>query len=123
MWTDGHLFKQRNQKADTSIKRRISSSDNNFEIGSINRCHQSLNGFFRLSLNCIGALSLLRSVHTFSWFLKLNWRTDFGLAEKDNGEKKLVVKGAKLFHPEVKKSEKTVFEQQFSFLIVVFFVR
>ena len=44
------------------------------------------------NLNCIGALSFfLRSVHTFSWFLKSNWSSDFGHAETGNGAKKRVV--------------------------------
>ena len=33
----------------------------------------------------------LRSVHTFSWFLKSNWSSDFGHAETGNGAKKRVV--------------------------------
>ena len=33
----------------------------------------------------------LRSVHTFSWFLKSNWSGDFGHAETGNGAKKRVV--------------------------------
>ena len=41
-------------------------------------------------LNCIEALSFLRSVHTFSWFLSSNWSSDFGHAETGNGEKKRV---------------------------------
>ena len=31
-----------------------------------------------------GAVSFLRSVHTFSWFLKSNWSSDFGHAETGN---------------------------------------
>ena len=41
------------------------------------------------NLNCIGALSFfLRFVHTFSWFLKSNWSSDFGHAETGSGVKK-----------------------------------
>ena len=36
-------------------------------------------------------LFFLRSVHTFSWFLKSNWSGDFGHAETGNGAKKRVV--------------------------------
>ena len=42
------------------------------------------------NLNCIGVLSFLRSVHTFS-FLKSNLSSYFGHAETGNGAKKRVV--------------------------------
>ena len=37
-----------------------------------------------------GAVFFLRSVHTFSWFLKSNWSSDFGHAEIGSGAKKWV---------------------------------
>ena len=44
------------------------------------------------NLNCIGVLSFfLRSVHTFSWFLKSIWISDFDHAETGSGAKKWVV--------------------------------
>ena len=50
------------------------------------------------NLNCIGALSFfLRSVHTFSWFLKSNWSSDFGHAETGNGAKMWVVLRREIF--------------------------
>ena len=39
----------------------------------------------------------LRSVHTFSWFLKSNWSSDFGHAETGNGAKKRVVLRREIF--------------------------
>ena len=46
-------------------------------------------GFFynSKSKNCVGALSLLRSVHTVSLLLKSNWSSDFGHAETKWSEK------------------------------------
>ena len=38
-----------------------------------------------------GAVFFLRSVYTFSWFLKSNWSSDFGHAETGNGAKTRVV--------------------------------
>ena len=38
-----------------------------------------------------GAAFFLRSVHTFSWFLKSNWSNDFGHAETGSGAKKRAV--------------------------------
>ena len=39
----------------------------------------------------------LRSVHTFSWFLKSNWSSDFGHAETGSGAKKRVVLRREIF--------------------------
>ena len=39
----------------------------------------------------LGRCLFLRSVHTFLWFLKSNWNSDFGHAETGNGAKKRVV--------------------------------
>ena len=36
-------------------------------------------------------ICFLRSVHTYSWFLKSNWRDDFSHAETRSGTKKRVV--------------------------------
>ena len=47
-------------------------------------------------MNCIGALSLW-SVHTFSWFLKSNWSSDFGHVETRNGAKEEVVLRREIF--------------------------
>ena len=38
-----------------------------------------------------GAVFFLISVHTFLWFLKSNWSSDFGHAETGSGAKKRVV--------------------------------
>ena len=48
------------------------------------------------NLNCFGALFFLRSVHTFSWFLKSNCSSDFGHAETGSGAKKRFC-GVKIF--------------------------
>ena len=50
------------------------------------------------NLNCIGALSFsLRSVYTFSWFLKSNWRSDFGHAKTGSGAKERMVLRREMF--------------------------
>ena len=56
-------------------------------------------GFFHnsKSKNCVGALSLLRSVHTVSLSLKSNWSSDFGHAETGSGAKKRVVLRREIF--------------------------
>ena len=74
-----------------------------------------------MNLNCIGALSF--SVHTFLWFLKSNWSSDFGHAETGSGAKrKRVVLPRELFCFALilKSSGKAVFEQKFAFSLVVF---
>ena len=48
-------------------------------------------------LNCIGMLSFLRFIHTFSLFLKSNWSSDFGHAETGSGAKKRVVLRREIF--------------------------
>ena len=53
----------------------------------------------------LGRCLFLRSVHTFSWFLKSNWSGDFGRI---------------CFALILKQSEKTAFEQKFGFSVVVF---
>ena len=45
----------------------------------------------------LGRCLFLRYVHTFSWFLKSNWSSDFGHAETGNGAKKRVVLGREFF--------------------------
>ena len=49
-----------------------------------------------------GAVFFLRSVHTFSWFLKSNWSSDFGHAETGNGAKKRVVLRREIFRSNFK---------------------
>ena len=44
-----------------------------------------------------GVRAVLRSVHTFSWFLKSNWSSDFGHAETGSGAKKRAVLRSKNF--------------------------
>ena len=45
----------------------------------------------------LGRCLFLRSVHTFSWFLKSNWSSDFDHAETGSGAKKRVVLGVTFF--------------------------
>ena len=47
--------------------------------------------FFELYVRTCPAMFFLRSVHTFSWFLKSNWSGDFGHAETGSGAQKRVV--------------------------------
>ena len=49
------------------------------------------------NLNCTGALSFLRSVYIFSYFLKSNGSSDFGQAETGNEAKKRVVLRREIF--------------------------
>ena len=67
-----------------------------------------------------GAVFFLKSVHTFSWFLKSNWSCDFGHAETWSGAKKRVVYATCNFSLYFQSREKTVFEQKFAFSLVGF---
>ena len=53
------------------------------------RCFNSwkATSVYRGYFPAICRLCFLRSVHTFSWFLKSNWSCDFGHAETGNGAK------------------------------------
>ena len=53
--------------------------------------------FFELYVRTFPAMFFLRSVHTFSWFLKSNWSSDFGHAETENGAKKRVALRREIF--------------------------
>ena len=59
----------------------------------------------------------LRSVHTYSWFLKSNWSSHFVHAETESGTKKRVVLRREFFFAQ---KEKTVSEQKIYFSLVVF---
>ena len=52
---------------------------------------------FELYVRTCPAMFFLRSVHSFSWFLKSNWSSDFGHAETGNGAKKRVVLRGEIF--------------------------
>ena len=72
-------------------------------------------------MNCIGALSFLRSVNTFSLFLKSNWNHDFDHAETVSGAKKKVVLRCDLFCF-ISDVRQNGVEQKFAVSIRIFFV-
>ena len=86
--------------------------------GAILRC----SWFFYNSknLNCFGAPSFLRSVHTISWILKSNWSSDVGHHLRKRW-KSGWFRGVKLSDLVLKWYKKKMFEQKFNFSLVVFF--
>ena len=46
------------------------------------------NFLLRVVSGILPSMFFLRSVNTFSWFLKSNWTSDFGHVETGNGAKK-----------------------------------
>ena len=80
--------------------------------------------FITIQILGIGLVRFLRTVQTFSWFLKSNWRSDFDRAETRNGANKQVEKRKKvikIFYFTLKYSEKTVYEKNCT-LLWFFFV-
>ena len=55
------------------------------------------NFLLRVVSGVLPAMFFLRSVHTFSRFLKTNWSSGFGHAETGNGAKNRVVLGVQFF--------------------------
>ena len=96
----------------------------------INSRRQPLNGYYLGALLftiqriwiVLGCCLFFRSVHTFLWFLKSNWSSDFGNAETGSGCEKRVVLRRDIFHSNFKVESEKVFEQRFAFSLVVFFV-
>ena len=64
----------------------------------------------------------LRSGHTFSWFLKSNWSSDFGHAETGRGAKKWVVLRRDFFRSNFKVERENDFWTKIRFLASGFFV-
>ena len=60
------------------------------------------NFLLRVVSGILPAMFFLRSVHTFSCFLKSNWSSDFGHAETGNGAKKRVVLRREFFRSKFK---------------------
>ena len=60
------------------------------------------NFLLRVVSGILPAMFFLRSVHTFSWFLKSNWSSDFGHAEAGNGAKKRLVCGVNFYRTNFK---------------------
>ena len=94
----GNFFAPKNNLLWNKLVSFIGGGDNYYQLTSVSFSicilrHASL---FRSYSGNLPAM-FLRSVHTFSWFLKSNWSGDFGHAETGNGAKKRVVLRREIF--------------------------
>ena len=88
-------------------------------IFTIWRIWKNSKNFCAKNYNCIGALSFVKYVHTFSGFLKSYRSIDFGNAETRFGLKKRVISRREFFYSNFRVRELCL-NKKFDFSLVVF---